>query len=386
MLRRSRSVSEIALVALVGLSIAGCNPERAARRELESDGYTEVTLTKTASKTFSFTARNASQQHCTGDVAVSGGSVTVTSMCSDVCTKTESTKCFSLAEQLEKTDPTKATQYYVIGCEAGDAASCVNAGVAYGKGTGVTADDVQSFVYDKKGCDGGDPQGCVNLGIDYEEGLGTPKDLAAAFRVSDAACTKKNMAGCSMSGRLLITGKGVPPDVIQGVDRLDRACTGDVIVACTNLGSYLVEGTHGVTRDTKRGQDLLEAACAKNEATACSNLGLYFMQKRLSDPTGAKMIADLTKGCDGKEGAGCNTLAYVTENGLGGLKADLAQALVTYQRGCDFGHGLACRNVGLFHQFGRGTTKDLTKAAAAYDAGCKLGDDKSCIKRKELPI
>ena len=359
---------------------AACNREVAARRHLESDGYTDVVLTKSG-KVFTFTAKNSAGQHCFGDIQLSGGSSTVSSTCNDVCTQAESAKCLTMGLAAEKNNATKSTQYYVTGCEAGDVSCCTNAGNAYDKGIGVTKDQGKSFTYDKKGCDGGEAQGCVNLAIDYAEGEGTPRDLVAAYRAADFACTKANMTGCSFTGRAMIVGEGVPADVIQGADRLDRACKADVVAACANLGMYFVEGAHGVTRDIARGQKLVEDSCTKNDFTACANLGLYLLQKKLTDPDKSKLVMVLAKACDGKNAGGCNSLGYVNEAGLGGLKTDLAAAREKYQTACDLGSGLGCRNAGEALQ-----TKDKSKAAADFDAGCKLGDDKACTERKALNI
>ncbi len=341
-MRRCLSVGIVSLFVL-----AGCNREAKARHELESEGFSDVVVTKTGNS-FSFTAKNADGQHCAGDVTINGGSSVVSQLCSNVCTREESAKCFAMALAATTTDPAKSTQYYVTGCEAGNIPSCTNAGVAYGKGVGVTKDDAASFLYDKKGCDGADAQGCMNVSIDYEEGLGTPKDLPAAYRTADIACTKSLPAGCSAVGRMLVEGSGAAADV-------------------------------------PRGQTLLESACAKDDLRACANLGHYYVHKQLVDPTNTKMAAALNKACDKDESAACNTLGYAIEHGLGGFTPDPAKGLVQYQKSCNLGHALACRNVGLFYANGRGTTKDASKAAAAWDAGCKLGDEESCTKRKALP-
>lgn len=381
-LAKMRQLLSVGIVSL--LVLAGCNREAKARHELESQGFSDVVLTKTGNS-FTFTAKNADGQHCAGDITINGGSSVVTQLCSNVCTREESAKCFSMGLAAATTDPAKSTQYYVTGCEAGSIPSCTNAGVAYGKGVGVTKDDAASFLYDKKGCDGADAQGCVNLSIDYEEGSGTPQDLPAAYRAADNACSKNFLAGCAAVGRMLVQGSGVTADVTQGVEKLDRACKGNEDAACANLGMYLVEGKHGVTADVPRGQALLEAACAKDELKACANLGLYYVHKQLVDPTNTKMAAALNKACDKGEGAACNTLGYAMENGVGGFTADPAKGLVQYQKSCNLGHALACRNAGLFYANGRGTSKDMNKAATAWDTGCKLGDADSCKKRKALP-
>lgn len=367
------------------VALPACNRELAARRRLEGDGYVDIVLVKSG-KNFTFTAKNASGQHCFGDVEVSRGSWEETSSCADVCTATESAKCFDLALSLVTTDPAKSTAYYVIGCDAGVALACTNAGVAYGKGTGVPVDEAKSFAYDKRACDGGEMQGCVNLAIDYDGGEGAPMDRANAFRIADLACTKNNMTGCAMSGRAMVEGRGIPSDAVSGADRLDRACKADIALACSNFGVYLIEGTHGLNRDLTRGQALLETACTKSSAIACANLGLYFMNKKLVNDTALSMVDYLKKGCDGGEGLGCNTLGYVTERGLGGLTADETAAVALYRKACDLGDALGCRNVGNMIQHGRGAPRDLAKAADAFDDGCKRGDTESCTKRKAIKL
>jgi TPR repeat protein len=372
-----------ALLLLVIVSVAGCNRERRAQRELTDDGYTDVVLTKSATG-FTFTAKNAGGQHCSGDVDFTGGSTNVTSRCTDVCTKTEFAACFAMGERNETLDPAEAIRDYVTGCEAGNVSSCVNAGVMYDKGKGIAKDPEKSFLYDKKGCDGKDAQGCLNVAIDYELGLGTPKDPLAAYNAADSACTGKIMNGCKMVGQALIVGKAVPRDVIGGMDKLDRACSSNsAFGACLLLGGYLVEGSRGVTRDVARGQAMLESACAHDEHTACFYLGHYIGAKTLKG-SDATMIDYLKKACDGGEGGGCSELGVLMERGEAGLAKDYDAALRQYTKGCDLDDDMACRNEGVMYELGRGTTKDLAKAGVLYDKCCAGGNDQCCKFRKEL--
>lgn len=363
--------------------LAACNRERRARRELTDDGYTDVVLTKSAHG-FTFTAKNAGGQHCTGDVELSGGSENVTSRCTDVCTKTEFAACFEMGERNEVTDPNEAIRDYETGCEAGNVSSCVNAGVMYDKGKGIAKDPEKSFLYDKKACDGKDAQGCLNVAIDYDLALGTPKDLAAAFSAADFACTGKVMNGCKMAGQALVLGKGVPRDLVTGLDKLERACSSSSSWgACLSLGVYYIDGLHGVKRDVARGQALLESACTNDEHTACFDLGHYIGTKTIKG-SDATMIDYLKKACDGGEGGGCSELGVLMERGEGGLAKDYDAALRQYTKGCDLDDVMACRNEGVMYELGRGTTKDLAKAGTLYDKCCAAENKECCSFKKTL--
>jgi TPR repeat protein len=372
-----------ALPILFFVVLAACNREKRARRELTDDGYLDVVLTPSGSG-YTFTATNGAGQHCTGDVQLHGGETNVTSRCSDVCTKTESKACFAMGQRNEASDPTEAVRDYETGCEAGDVSSCVNAGVMYDKGKGITKDLDKSFLYDKKGCDGKDAQGCLNVAIDYDLGLGTPKDLAAAYTAADFACTGKIMNGCKMAGLALVMGKGVPRDLVTGMDKLDRACSSaQAFGACLSLGVWYVDGMHGVKRDVARGQKLLENACTHDEHTACFDLGHYIGTKTIKG-SDATMIDYLKKACDAGEGGGCNELGIAMEHGEAGLAKDLDAALRQYTKGCDLDDAMSCRNEGVMYELGRGTPKDLAKAGTLYDKCCADENKECCTFKKTL--
>jgi TPR repeat protein len=369
-------------VALLVLVLVSCNREKRARSELVEDGYTDVVLTKTGAG-FTFTAKNAAGQHCTGDVELQGGTENVTSRCSDVCTKTDFAACFAMGQRNETTDPNEAIRNYETGCEAGEISSCVNAGVMYDKGKGIPKDENKSFIYDKKACDGKDAQGCLNVAIDYDDGLGTAKDPDAAFRAADFACTGKVMGGCRMAGQALLLGRGVPRDVVTGVDRLERACKGEAWGACFVLGVAEVDGSHGVRKDIAHGEALLESACAHDHVTSCYDLGVYIDTKIIKG-SDATMIGYFTKACDKGEGGGCNSLGVCMERGQCGLEKDAAAALRQYEKGCDADDVMACRNAGITYELGRGTTKDLAKAQTLYDKCCAASNADCCKWSKAL--
>ena len=65
-------------------------------------------------------------------------------------------------------------------CDAGDAESCFELGLAYYDGDGVPEDKAQSVAYFKAACDVGSGTACFNVGLSYAKGEGVDKDEVAA--------------------------------------------------------------------------------------------------------------------------------------------------------------------------------------------------------------
>ena len=149
------------------------------------------------------------------------------------------------------------------GLEAGDASCCVNAGVAYDKGTGTAKGSGKKLRLRQEGVR---RRRRAGLSAERRHRLRSRprhgEGFAAAYRAADLACTKKIVDGCG-GRQALVNAKGIPRDVIsQGLDRLDRACSStESYAACTSLGVYYIEGRAGIPKRTCRA-----ASCSKPRA------------------------------------------------------------------------------------------------------------------------
>ena len=80
---------------------------------------------------------------------------------------------------------------------------------------------------------------------------------------------------------------------------------------------------------------------------------------------------------------GFNQTALALTEGLGVAK-DPAKAIEVYQRTCDAGYKLACRNLGLMFRDGRGIPADLERAAKLLDTACTGRAPFACTNAGDL--
>lgn len=78
-------------------------------------------------------------------------------------------------------------------------------------------------------------------------------------------------------------------------------------------------------------------------------------------------IAELKPDCSAEHAEVCYEQAKQKDKAK-----DLAAAIPLYAKGCDFGHGESCNDLGVAYARGEGVAPDEGKATALYDRACKL--------------
>jgi TPR repeat protein len=118
------------------------------------------------------------------------------------------------------------------------------------------------------------------------------------------------------------------------------------------------------------------ADCERGDGMACIFLGQNFDSKQAARwlPRAAQLFE---AGCKHERGADCYWLGIAYERGVG-VVADQRRALAEYQRACTLGHVPGCTNAAGQVFIGRGTAKDLPRAATMYAAACDAGDRLAC--------
>ncbi len=115
-------------------------------------------------------------------------------------------------------------------------------------------------------------------------------------------------------------------------------------------------------------------------------------QTAAGTPTAASLVASCTRGdaeacrvaCDAKVAAACTQLGVLHNRGTGTAR-DLAVAALYYQRGCDGGDPAGCNNLGTIYQFGAlGLAADRARAAALYERACHAGHLEACANLGSL--
>ena len=92
-------------------------------------------------------------------------------------------------------DPTKMMKYAERGCDAGDGQGC--AMLAHG-----TPDKAKALHFLRLACDGNDSRACMEAGAAYEKGDGATADPAKAKPLYKRACTLGHKAGCEQLKKL----------------------------------------------------------------------------------------------------------------------------------------------------------------------------------------
>jgi len=78
---------------------------------------------------------------------------------------------------------------------------CLNLGIIYQYGKGVTTDLDKAVRLYQKACDGGEAEGCFNLGSAYFNGDGVARDIDKAMKLFQKACDGGDMEGCNVLQR-----------------------------------------------------------------------------------------------------------------------------------------------------------------------------------------
>jgi TPR repeat protein len=87
-----------------------------------------------------------------------------------------------------------------------------------------------------------------------------------------------------------------------------------------------------------------------------------------------------TERCDRGDARSCRDLGRFHDEGRGVAK-DRAAAVARFARACELGLGLGCTELGWMHESGAGGPKDAGRAASLYRQACLLGDAHGCTNQ-----
>jgi TPR repeat protein len=96
-------------------------------------------------------------------------------------------------------------------------------------------------------------------------------------------------------------------------------------------------------------------------------------------------VGDCGQACDAGNARACVTLGKLYDSGKGGTR-DLSRAAEAYQLGCDQGDGEGCLRVGQAYLYGQGVLEDGPRGLASIELGCKKEHAESCAELGNLLV
>jgi TPR repeat protein len=230
------------------------------------------------------------------------------------------------------------------------------------------------------------------------EGCDAARAHAIEVAASPDACAAAGDAPCSGASPAECTAHALDA-WSDAQDERGVACVARVLLAACELGDAqgcgfagrLVLDGRGVSRDVQRGIGLLDRACSDGDLVACRVAVRWLADadhvRDLSDATFATELRarlDLQLDCLSGVREGCQQLALGFTQGRDGFSRDLSRAAAANQRGCALGDRIACNNLGDAYEYGDGVARDLSRAAALYDRACHIGEALGCANLGHL--
>ncbi len=154
------------------------------------------------------------------------------------------------------------------------------------------------------------------------------------------------------------------PCVEGDAAQCEARCTAGDAESCYRLARMHSQG-NGIPVDEARAEQLFKRACDAGNGNGCNGLAFHFLEedgeRPWRDPAQAAALFD--KGCRLGSAKACTNGGWQVQYERG-VKLDGDKARWLYQRGCDeLGSNLACYNLGLMYEDGRGVERSLDRAS-----------------------
>jgi len=227
-------------------------------------------------------------------------------------------------------------------CEAGDAASCVIAGLLYERGTGVKPDAQAAFKYYKHACTSGNVEGCTGQAYLYSKGTGgITEDGPKAEKMFIDACQKGNGRACSGLGQRF----RLKNDLKNAIAQFARGCQLGYARACFYEGSAAVQ----LKQDPNRTLRSFERACFGRDLRGCIGAAVTIKGGKTSgDASRADSylqngLTGLDRACGKQDGEACEVLADYYGGKYDPAVHDSSKQKQFNEQACQAGHKDACK-------------------------------------------
>ena len=225
-------------------------------------------------------------------------------------------------------------------------------------------------------CEADDAESCAELGIAYEK-EDTIRNIEKAVEYSVKACELNNGKGCNNIGFMLSKyANGDVKELLQALTFFQKACDLDYGSGCANIGNMYYNG-EGVIKDYFQAFKFYQKACSLNHGSGCGNLGVLYAAGQGISQDVLKAGKLYQKACDLKDRVGCYNLAHIYYAGQGVTK-NYSKAIKLFEKSCELNNGAACNNLGYMYGNGQGVSKNTSKAFKLYKKACDLDEKDGC--------
>lgn len=216
-------------------------------------------------------------------------------------------------------------------------------------------------------CDAGDARSCVIAGVRARDGKAEDASPERTRELFERACRAKDALGCTLLGDMYRFGSGVRRDVLKAGSYYTQACEDAVPAACRQLATMYYYGD-GLTPDLGRAVELYERGCDAGDEQSCSLLGDLFMTSAGDFHEPARAVSLFRRACQGEDVAGCVSEVRAIEFGVG-TEPDVPDAIARKHRLCDR-HPALCGQLGINYLAGRGVQKNVRAAEKLLERAC----------------
>lgn len=302
-------------------------------------------------------------------------------------------------------DEARATDAYLVACQAGNPTACSAAATRLAHGTGAPADGARAVRIWERACATGSGSDCFQAAVAYRDGALVAADAARAVSLLEVGCVRGSAAACEDAGLARLDGVGASADVERAHALLTTGCRLGRGETCTLLGEAIADddpataaaaferGCQAATPDSaacaawaagaatpQGGLAAATRACQLGDVASCNGLDQRARAAKADPLTRAATVDALTVGCTATPpvDAACATLIGLYVEGGYLTAAHPSRGVALAADACQRGSAASCLAVADALATGTGVVADTGAARARYAALCDRDDAAAC--------
>lgn len=289
---------------------------------------------------------------------------------------------------------------------AGSVAAMQELAERYESGNGLQQSSDKEREWVTKAAEAGDGQAMRKLATIFEAGTGVERDEAKAREWFEKVIEKEGAAAATDIGILYNFGQGVPRDLSKARTWYQRAADANDTRGINNLAYIIGDGSDGSPADPAEANRLYETSAALGNAFAMQILGYRHEMGLGVEPDNIKALGWYQRAAKNENTAAMINIAFLYQNGVKGIKKDMAEARkwldqavekgdnnalarigdlydleknydearTWYQKALDAGGGYGAMSLGRFAYMAKGEPRNYEKARGLWEKGAELGN------------